>query len=133
MIYAPYNEHVLDFWKIRNQPNVLFLFFEDMKRNMRGVVRKAMKFFDKNFSDEQIEKLCNHLSIESMRVNPSCNNDGLVEKAKSLNGKANDNFRFIRKGEVNTFLDEKFSSEIIGKFDALMSRKSLSDNDFAYK
>lgn len=134
VIYAPFNDHVLDFWNIRDEPNILFLFYEDMKMNMVKVVEQAMKFLGKNYSQEQIDKLCQHLSVDSMRLNPSCNNDGLVEKAKSLNsnGKTSGDFKFIRKGQVGSFREE-FSTETNQKFEDFMQHPSLQINKFSYK
>lgn len=134
VIYAPFNDHVLDFWSIRDEPNVLFLFYEDMKRNMDQMVKETMKFLGKNFSQREIDKLCQHLSVESMRNNPMCNNDSLVGLAKSLNknGKTSGDFKFIRKGEVGSFREE-FSHEVDRKFEDFMHHPSLKTNQFSFK
>ena len=134
VIYAPFNDHVLDFWKIRNQTNIFFIFYEDMKADMASVVVDAAKFLGKNYTQQQINELCEHLSVNSMRANPSCNNDSLVELAKSLNknGKSAGDFKFIRKGQVGSFKEE-FSIETEKKFEVFMQHSSLSDNNFSYK
>jgi hypothetical protein len=134
VIYAPFNDHVLDFWNLRDQPNVLFLFYEDMKTNMPKVVTESAKFLGKSFTRQQIDELCNHLSVDSMRANPSCNNDSLVELAKSLNenGKTAGEFKFIRKGQVGSFKDE-FSSETNQAFENFMQQSSLKGDQFSYK
>lgn len=134
VIYAPFNQHVLDFWIIRNDPNILFLFYEDMKTNMSLMVNEAMKFMGKNYSQEQVDKLCKHLSVDSMRANPACNNDSLVEKAKSVNnnGKTSGDFKFIRKGQVGSFRDE-FSNDVRAEFEKYMTQKSLVEQKFYYK
>lgn len=135
VIYAPFNEHVLDFWKIREEENILFLFYEDMKRDMCSVIKKAVKFLGKSFSDDEIKKLSKHLSVESMRLNPSCNNDLLVEKAKSLNGngKTSGNFKFIRSGKVGSFDEEKFDEKIVENFEEFMKYPAFKDFNFSYK
>lgn len=134
VIYAPFNEHVLDFWRIRNEPNILFLFYEDMKTNMQRMVEDVMRFLGKKYSQQQVETLCKHLSVDSMRANPSCNNDTLVEKAKSLNknGKTAGDFKFIRKGEVGSFREE-FSHEMNQKFENFIGQVSLKNNHFCFK
>lgn len=66
-LYSPYHEHVFDFYKLRKDNNVLFLWYEDMKRDFEAEVRRTINFFGKSFGDEDIEKLCNHLSFKSMR------------------------------------------------------------------
>jgi hypothetical protein len=56
-----------------------------MKTNMPIVLTESAKFQGISFTRQQIDKLCNHLSVDSMRANPSCNNDSLVKLTKSLN------------------------------------------------
>jgi Sulfotransferase domain len=133
-MYAPFIDHVLDFWNVRDDPNILFLFYEDMKKNLDQVVKNATKFLDKNVTQHQVDELCKHLSIDSMRANPSCNNDSLVEKAKTLNKKLtmNGNFRFIRKGEIGSFKEE-FSTDTDKKFENFMQHPSLNSNKFSFK
>lgn len=134
VIYAPFNEHVLDFWNIRNESNVLFLFYEDMKTNMAHMVKQTMTFLSKIYSDHEVDKLCHHLSVDSMRANPSCNNDSLVQLAKSLNknGKDAGEYKFIRKGQVGSFRDE-FSRDTDQKFDEFMRLPVLHCSQFAFK
>lgn len=134
VIYAPFNEHVLDFWRLRNEPNILFLFYEDMKTNMAQMISSTMAFLGKTYLRSEIDRLCTHLSVESMRANPSCNNDSLVEKAKSvnLNGKSSGEFQFIRKGIVGSY-QEEFSEDLNKKFDAFMAEPSLNRSNFLFK
>lgn len=135
MIYSPFNEHVLDFWKIRHESHILFLNYEDMKRDMISVIKNCVNFFDKNFSDDEILKLSKHLSVDSMRANTSCNNDILVEKAKSLNrnGKTSGDFKFIRSGQVGSFEEENFSNKIVEDFAEFMAHPAFKDHEFSYK
>lgn len=134
VIYAPFNQHVLDFWQIRNEPNVSFLFYEDMKRDMKSVVKELMVFMEKEFTNEEIDKLCNHLSVDSMRLNPSCNNDGLVKKCMELNERKNEeNWKFIRKGEVGSYKSEEYSDDILKKFEQFINDPCLKENGFEYK
>ena len=135
MIYAPFNEHVLDFWRIRHESHILFLCYEDMKRDMISVIKKGVHFLQKSFSEEEIINLSKHLSVDSMRANPSCNNDMLVEKAKSLNsnGKTSGNFKFIRSGQVGSFEKENFDNKIVEDFAEFMAYPAFRNYEFAYK
>jgi len=107
-MYSPMNDHILDFWKIRDEPNMLFLFFEDMKRNLDQEVKKVMKFLDKNYSQEKIDKLCKHLTFDSIKNNKSVNKSEDIKKfVTSVGGKYNPNeYTFIRKGQVGGYKEE---------------------------
>lgn len=45
-----------------------------MKKDLRSVVLKVAKFLDKTLSDDEIEKLLDHLNFNSMKNNPNCEN-----------------------------------------------------------
>jgi Sulfotransferase domain len=45
IIYSPFFEHILDFWKVRHENYVLFLTYEDMK------AVRTIKFFSKERKD----------------------------------------------------------------------------------
>ncbi|XP_070498409.1 sulfotransferase 1C2-like [Chironomus tepperi] len=113
MLYSPMNDHVLDFWKIRDQPNILFLFFEDMKRNLDQEVKRAVKFLDKDFSQEEIDKLCKHLSFESVKDNKMINKNEEIRMLKeSIGVKFDPNaFSFVRKGQVGGYKKELTQKE----------------------
>ncbi|XP_070498420.1 luciferin sulfotransferase-like [Chironomus tepperi] len=133
--YAPINEHIIDFWKIRDQPNILFLFFEDMKRNLEQEVKKTMKFLGKNYSQEEIDKLCQHLSFESVRNNKTVNKDEHLKVLMELVGQKyqpKDGFSFIRKGKIGGYKDE-LTDEQIEMMENYANHDGLKKIGFKYK
>ncbi|XP_028406621.1 amine sulfotransferase-like isoform X3 [Dendronephthya gigantea] len=65
---ASYFVHLLSWWEHRNDPNVLFLFFEDMKDDLESVVRKVASFVGIE-DDERIKKAVEMSSFEFMKSN----------------------------------------------------------------
>lgn len=108
------SSHVLDFWKLRNETHVEFIFYEDMKRNLSEVIKIVAKFLRKSITDEDIEELCKHLSFDSMKSNESCNYDDLLGLLKNViknYEKVDEKFSFIRKGKVGSSKEELSEEE----------------------
>ncbi|CAG2240318.1 unnamed protein product [Mytilus edulis] len=78
--YAPWWQHVLEFWKIRDDPNVLFITYEDLcevimykgtdiPNDMEGSIRKISQFLDKELTNRDLNMLLSHCSSENMKNN----------------------------------------------------------------
>ncbi|XP_072025010.1 sulfotransferase 1A2-like [Amphiura filiformis] len=95
-------EHTLSWWQKRNEPNVLFLKYEDMKQDLRKAVKQIANFLDCKMSEEAVELTVRHCSFESMKQNRSANPDYLEFFAGDSEGEKTiePNASFIRKGTV---------------------------------
>ena len=104
IIYGNYFDHVLSWWAHRNEENVLFMKYEDMKRDLRSAVSKITKFAGFSLDKETINKVVSKSTFESMKDDP------LVNYSWS-NIYHQDRVPFIRKGEVgdwkNYFSEEQ--------------------------
>ncbi|XP_038215741.1 sulfotransferase 1C4-like [Zerene cesonia] len=115
--WTPYFEHLKEAWEKRHHPNLLFLFYEDMSKDLPATVRRVMEFFGKKFSDDQLNRLIDHLSIESFKSNPSVNYDVMKELGIMVGAK-----EFIRKGKAGGWRDY-FDEEM-----TLQAEKWMADN-----
>ncbi|XP_062536360.1 luciferin sulfotransferase [Armigeres subalbatus] len=124
--WSPYWTHLKQGWQARCLPNVLFMFYENMNKNLSDTIRTVAKFLDKNISDENVVKLMDHLSIENCKNNPSMNGSELKE-VKILN----DNTQgFIRKGKVNS--SEKELTDEIKQRIQKWTLDNLKDSDLKF-
>lgn len=116
LVYSsPYFPHLLDAWTKRNHPNLLFVFYEDLKRvvlvtlpfflisfdhwlsyskDLRGEILKIGRFLGRYPNEHQLNRMVEHLRIDKFANNKSVN----FEHYRWLNFMSPDG-RFIRKGE----------------------------------
>ncbi|CAH1131623.1 unnamed protein product [Ceutorhynchus assimilis] len=115
--FAPFWNHVLPFWEKRNEPNILFLKYEDLKSDLPAAISKTAKFLNKDLTQEQLGELTNHLSFESMEQNPSVNYEWLVKMSQMFkpDRKDKDN-KFMRQGKVGGY-KEAMAPTMIERFD----------------
>jgi len=72
VIYTPFFPHVLDAWNKRHHPNLLFIFYEDLKRDLRGQLEKIATFLGKDLSQDRLRE---HLKFENIEKNEAVNNE----------------------------------------------------------
>ena len=94
--WGSYWEYTKEVWKRRNDPNVLIVFYEDMKKDLVGCIKKVAKFLETDIAEEQVELLKQHLSFESMKDNPAVN----LEHLRPFGYNDIEGGKFMRKGEV---------------------------------
>jgi hypothetical protein len=113
--FGPYWKHVLPYWDKRNSPDLLFLKFEDMKKDLPKVIRQVAEFLERPLSEEQVEILTKHLSFESMKQNPAVNYELVCNLNKQFN-LTEGGGAFMRSGTVGGYKG-MMSEEMIQRFD----------------
>ena len=108
-IYGDYFDHLLSWWPHRNDKNVLFLRYEDMKKNVLESISKIADFMEIDLPHAIIAKVADLVSFEKMKVDKTANMSWaphFVHNGESL---------FMRKGVVGdwkNFLSDEQSAEI---------------------
>ncbi len=92
LIFGDPLDHAVGWWEHRDEDNFLFTTYEEMKEDIRGVIKKVATFLNKELSDEVIDKIGAHTSFEQMKANPMVNKSELMEN-------------FIRKGIIGDWVN----------------------------
>jgi hypothetical protein len=59
--------HLASYWRVRNEPNVLFLTYEDLSADPRGVIRQIARFMNVDLDTAQLEAVMRAATFEEMR------------------------------------------------------------------
>ena len=116
--FGSWFEHVLEWWKHKDDPNVLFLKYEDMKKDHPGAVRAIAEFIGCDLKPDVVNKIVKESTIDRMKANPNTNFSWVsptMYAIKEINP-------FVRKGIVGDWKNH-FTAEQSAKFDAVYQEK----------
>ncbi|XP_022099268.1 sulfotransferase family cytosolic 1B member 1-like isoform X1 [Acanthaster planci] len=91
--YGSWWDHYLFFWKRREEPNILLLRFEDLKKDLRAKVEQISRFLGKDLPAETLDAVTEHCTFANMKENPMTNPDTLYAPRDKLES------TFMRKGK----------------------------------
>ncbi|XP_066020272.1 amine sulfotransferase isoform X2 [Pocillopora verrucosa] len=111
-IYNKWSDHVLGWWKHRHDPNVLFLKYEDLQKDLQSNVRMISKFLNKPLSEEVISL-----------ITEQCTFKGMMKNVQSFTlGDKIEGPKFLCKGVVGNWkehftpeLNQRFEKEVLAK------------------
>ncbi|XP_063531416.1 luciferin sulfotransferase-like [Cydia strobilella] len=124
VIFSPFFPHLKEAWALRHHPNLMFIFYEDMKKDLPSIVKRIANFLDKEATDEKIMKLCEHVDINNFKKNKSVNPSWMA-KIGNPNSEG-----FIRNGKSGTWR-EQFDKEMVAQAQRWM-RENLAGSDLRF-
>ncbi|KAK6921035.1 Sulfotransferase domain [Dillenia turbinata] len=123
--YGPFFDHVLGYWKasLEFPEKILFLKYEEMKKEPARHIKKLAEFLGKPFSEEeekdgvieQVVKLCSFDNLTSLEVNKSGTSNFIPEMVVH-------NTNFFRKGQVGDSKNH-LTPEMIARLDQITEEK----------
>jgi len=79
--YGSFFEHVLDWYRAsKNFQNILFIKYEDMKRDLSLAVKTVADFLEVKLDRNLLEKIVTQSSFEAMAANPKANLDWVAQR-----------------------------------------------------
>ncbi len=67
-LFSPYFPHIDGYCRLSNlAENLLILNYEDMKKDLRGVIEIVAEYLEISVDSAMMEKLCDHLSFNGMK------------------------------------------------------------------
>uniref|UniRef100_A0A8C0WDZ1 Sulfotransferase n=1 Tax=Castor canadensis TaxID=51338 RepID=A0A8C0WDZ1_CASCN len=110
-------EHVKGWWEMRDRYQILFLFYEDIKRDPKHEIQKVIKFMGKNLDEMVLDKIVQETSFEKMKENPMTNRSTVPKSILDQSISP-----FMRKGTVGDWKNY-FTVAQNEKFDEIYRRK----------
>ena len=116
--YGSWFDHVLKWWEHKDdRANVLYLKYEDLKKEPREVVTAIAMFMGYDLQPEVIGSIVKQTTFESMKKNDLSNYSWFVDQRDPSEAP------FMRKGEVGDWRSH-FTAEQSAKIDALYAQKT---------
>ncbi|XP_053986845.1 sulfotransferase 1E1-like [Hylaeus volcanicus] len=123
--WSPYWEHLKEAWAVRDHPNLLFMFYEEMQHDFTKAAKKVAKFLGKTYTDKQIEELTEYLNFKNFKNNPMVNSIVLKDC-----GIITEDGIFVRKGQSGGWKDV-FTPELNEKADKWIE-ENLKGTDLTF-
>ncbi|XP_043831579.1 sulfotransferase 1A1-like [Dromiciops gliroides] len=71
--YGSWYQHVLEWWELRKRYPVLYLFYEDMKKDPKREIQKITEFVGRPLPDDILHRIIQQTSFKKMKENPMTN------------------------------------------------------------
>jgi Sulfotransferase domain len=117
VVWGSWFYHVAGYWRHRDDPNLLFLMYEDLVRDLEGSIRKIIDFCGLKIPEERMPEILDRCSFAFMKKHEAkfdFATELMVERGMTPS-------TFIRKGKVGDW-QEHFSDEERARFEEKFNR-----------
>uniref|UniRef100_A0A803W934 Sulfotransferase n=3 Tax=Ficedula albicollis TaxID=59894 RepID=A0A803W934_FICAL len=124
--YGSWYDHVKDYWERRKDHPILYLFYEDLKEDLRREIAKVAQFLGQKLSEAALDTITRHTSFEAMRDNPATNYSKVPSDLMDHGVSP-----FMRKGTTGDWKNH-FTVAQNERFDQDYAQK-MSDTDLCFR
>jgi len=127
VVYGKPTLHQAESWKLRDQPNVFIIKYEELHKNTENVIRNLVKFLGKDFTDQQIADIIRLSSFDSLKEK-SKDMDKIPNQMPISMGMDQKISPFFRKGSISdwkNYFNEKQNTFIEKEIQAMYEMSGL--------
>ncbi|XP_077987963.1 sulfotransferase 6B1-like [Glandiceps talaboti] len=109
--YGSHADYVTSWWNLRNEIDMLYVTFEDMKKDLKGSVMKIAKFLEVDLTEESAAIIAERCTFSSMKAKTTTwKHGGKIPTMfrKGVAGGWKTSFTVAQSEQFDAFFDEKF-------------------------
>ncbi|KAF6270083.1 sulfotransferase family 1C member 2 [Rhinolophus ferrumequinum] len=115
--WGSWYDHVKGWWEMKDRYQILFLFYEDIKKDPKHEIQKVMKFMGRNLDETVLDTIVQETSFEKMKENPMTNRSTVPKSILDQSISP-----FMRKGTVGDWKNH-FTVAQNERFDQIYRKK----------
>lgn len=119
--YGSWFDHVLGYYQLRHDDNFFAVSYEDMKTNLREVVKRVASFIGRHLDEDALSRVVEGASFQTMKESYKKDHNQNKDKGKGVL----DANMFVHKGQTSQWT-EYFTAEQNETFDKLFRDKMVN-------
>ncbi|XP_006839969.1 PREDICTED: amine sulfotransferase-like [Chrysochloris asiatica] len=112
-------DHIRGWYEHRHNFNILFMMYEEMKKDLRSSVLKICNFLEKELSEETLDAVVRQATFKNMKSDTKANYEQII---KEEIGTRTDQGSFLRKGTIGDWKNH-MTVDQSERFDRIFQRK----------
>ncbi|XP_007521098.1 amine sulfotransferase-like [Erinaceus europaeus] len=112
-------DHIRGWYEHRHDFNILFMMYEEMKKDLRSSVCKISRFLEKELNEEDIDAVVQQATFKNMKSDPQANYQSILKNEIGIRGC---DAQFLRKGTIGDWKN-LLTMDQSERFDRIFQRK----------
>ncbi|XP_004614063.2 amine sulfotransferase-like [Sorex araneus] len=111
-------DHIKDWYEHRHKFNILFVSYEEMKKDLKTSVQKICNFLGKELSEDDLDAVVRQATFDNMKSDPRANCENIIKNEVGTKSEGH----FLRKGTIGDWKNH-FTVAQSERFDMIFQRK----------